>query len=576
MPAGKPRLSGRFVRDWLAPQWRWFALGALFSLVTAAAAFGYAEITTRAVDWLKDADPRVFTIAPIAMIGLVIVRSAAMYWQTQANNRGVQKATVEIQDKLFASLIGGDFARLQASASGEYVSQFANDMTLIREAALRVTTNLAKSTLTIAAAVAFMLSKDWALTVLLLVVYPIAFWPVVALGERIRKTSRRAQEQAGGMTALLGEAFQGGRTVKAYGLETYQRGRARAAFEERARLYLKILRSKALVDPFLEVVGGIALAGLFAFAGWRAMQGEATVGELIGFITAIGVASPEVRALGTLNSVVNEGLAAADRVYRAIDAPVEVHDRPGAVALDDVRGDVAFSDVHFAYPGGGSALAGLSFAAAAGETAALVGPSGAGKSTVFNLLLRLYDVSSGAVQVDGRDVRTVQLASLRRRMALVSQDAFLFDASVRENIALGAPGASDAEIRAAAQAAACDFIETLPQGWDTPAGEGGRNLSGGQRQRIALARALLSSAPILLLDEATSALDGESEARVQAALAGLAGRRTVIVIAHRLATVRRADRIFVVEGGRVTESGSHEALMAAGGAYARLAQHQLT
>lgn len=572
----KDRLSSRFVRDWLVPQWKWFALGAFFAAVTAACAWGYSQITSLATDWLSAGDKRIFNTAPIVIVGLVALRAPAMYWQTQANNHGVQNAIVKLQEALFGKLIEGDFARLQSKNSGEYVSQFANDMVLIREAALRVATNLAKSSLTILAAIIYMMMTDWLLTLFLLVVYPIAFYPVIQLGNRVRTSSRKAQEQAGTMTSILNEAFQGSRTVKAFGLEGYQKGRAHASFLERARLYMKVLRSKALVDPFLEIVGGVALAGLFMFAGWRSLTGDITVGDLLGIIVAIGIASPEIRALGTLNAVVNEGLAAAGRVYAVIDHKPLVADRADAKVLGRAKGQVEFDNVAFAYPGASPALNGLSFTAQPGETIAIVGPSGAGKSTVFNMLLRLYDAEGGAVRVDGQNIRDVQLASLRHNLALVSQDAFLFDATIRENIGLGRSGATDEQIKAAAQAAACDFIETLPGGWNAPAGEGGRNLSGGQRQRIALARALVSDAPTLLLDEATSALDSESEARVQQALANVAGKRTIIVIAHRLATVRRADRIYVVEGGRVVEAGTHDELVAKAGAYARLAALQLS
>lgn len=570
------RLSSRFVRDWLKPQLGWFGLGTLFAALMAACAFGYSYIISLATDWLKDGDQRVMWLAPIIIVALVLVRAPAMYGQTQANNHGVQKAVVKLQEALFARLMGGDFARLQAKASGEYVSQFANDMVLIREASLRVAANLAKSTLTILAAVAYMLLTDWLLTVVLLVVYPIAFMPVIQLGNRVRQSSQRAQEQAGELTAVLNEAFQGARTVKAFGLEAYQNARASAGFVERARLYMKVLRAKAMVDPFLEVVGGLALAGLFAFAGWRALSGDITVGELVGIIAAIGIASPEVRALGTLNAVVNEGLAAATRIYAVLDEPQGVADKPGAIAIGRATGRVQFENVRFSYPGADPALNGLSLDALPGQTVAVVGPSGAGKSTLFSVLMRLYEAGDGVVRIDGHDVRDVRMASLRANLALVSQDAFLFDTTIRENIALGRPGATEEQLRAAAEAAACDFIPALPGGWNAPAGEGGRNLSGGQRQRIALARALVSDAPILLLDEATSALDSESEARIQHALAGLAGTRTVIVIAHRLATVRRADRIFVIESGTVTEAGSHDDLMALGGTYARMVQHQLT
>ncbi len=573
---GRDRLLSRFAHDYLLPQWKWFFLGAVFAAIMAICAGGYSQITAHATDWLKDGDSRIFSVAPMVIMALVLVRAPAMYWQTQTNNRGVQNAVVKLQETMFARLIEGDFARLQSKASGEFVSQFANDMILIRDASLRVATSLAKSSLTIAAAVVYMLMTDWLLTVLLLIVYPIAFIPVVRLGARVRNSSRLAQEQAGALTAVLNEAFQGARTVKAFGLEGYQKGRAHRGFFERARLYMKVLRAKALVDPLLEIVGGLALAGLFAFAGWRALTGDISVGEVLGVVVAIGVASPEIRALGTLNGALNEGLAAASRIYAVIDEPQHVGDKPGAVALERVKGSVTFDGVMFGYDAEHDVLKGLSLEALPGQTVAIVGPSGAGKSTVFTLLLRLYEARGGAVRIDGQDVRQVTLASLRANIAFVSQDAFLFDTTIRENIALGRPGATEEQIQAAAKAAACDFIEKLPGGWNAPAGEGGRNLSGGQRQRIALARALVSEAPVLLLDEATSALDSESESRIQQALAALAGQRTIIVVAHRLATVRRADRIFVMEGGVTAEAGTHDTLLAKGAVYARMIQHQLT
>ena len=496
---------------------------------------------------------------------------------TVFNNTGVQRGLVDVQQAQFDSLVDGDFARLSGDASGEFVSRFINDVNAIRDAALRFANNFTKSIVTVIGALAIMLWLDWKLTLILLVVYPIAFGPVISLGNRVRKRSKQAQKQVGEVTSLLSEGFQSSRVVKAYGLEAYQKGRAGGGFIERSRLFLKVLTDRAAVDPILEVTGGIALAGILAFSGWRIAEGESSLGALLGIIGAIGIAAPELRALGTLNAVAQEGGAAADRVFEIIDAEPVIADRADARALGQVSGAIEFEDVYFSYPDGSPALKGLSLSAAPGETIALVGPSGAGKSTVFNLILRLYDPLSGSVRLDGQDVREVTGASLRAATALVAQDALLFDDSVGRNIGLGRIGASQSEIEAAAKAANCDgFIAALPEGYDTPAGEMGRNLSGGQRQRVALARAILRNAPVLLLDEATSALDAESEAKVQAALSEFARDRTTLIIAHRLSTVRAADRIIVIEDGRVVEQGSHDALMARGGAYKRLVELQLS
>ena len=554
------------------------------ALATAVCAMGYTLILKIMGDRLETsfgdggtADTSWILHICAAIVGLTAARSLTMYLMTLLNNTGVQRGLVSMQTHEFESLIDGDYARVTGDASGGFVSRFINDVNAIRDAALRFANNFTKSAATTLGCFCVMAWIDWQLTALVLAAYPIAIAPVISLGNRVRKRSRHAQKQVGEMTSLLSEGFQSARVIKAYGLESYQKGRARTGFAERSRLFLKVLADRAAVDPILEIAGGVALAGILGFAAWRISSGSMSLGDLLGFITALGVASPEIRALGTLNSVAQEGGAAADRVFEIVGMKPEMADRPGARRLGKVSGQVEFDNVAFSYPDGTRALNGLSFRADPGETVAIVGPSGAGKSTIFNLLLRLYDPESGAVRVDGEDIRTVTGDSLRANMGLVAQDAALFDDTVQANIALGRLGATKAEIEVAARAAfAHEFIMALPQAYQSPAGELGRNLSGGQRQRISLARAILRGAPILLLDEATSALDAESEARVQQALADFGRGRTVLIIAHRLSTVRAADRILVVEDGRVVEQGNHDTLMAAGGPYARLAKLQLS
>jgi subfamily B ATP-binding cassette protein MsbA len=338
---------------------------------------------------------------------------------------------------------------------------------------------------------------------------------------------------------------------------------------------MRMTKGRARVDPVLEVLGGLAVAAVIGFAGWRAAVGSNTIGNFTGFVAALLIASRPLRALGSLNAALQEGLAGLIRVFAVVDERAHITDAPNAIALPAGHGHVVFDDVHFVYPDGRVALAGLSFQAQPGATIALVGPSGAGKSTALALIPRLQDATAGAVQIDGADVRQVTLASLRDAIAYVSQDALLFDDTVAANIRMGRPGASEAEVEHAAEAAAAaDFIAALPLGYATRVGPGGQRLSGGQRQRVALARALLRNPRILLLDEATSALDTESEAAVQVALARLRQGRTTIVIAHRLSTVRDADLVVVMQNGRALEQGTHATLLDEDGLYARLVRSQ--
>ncbi len=581
------------------PHRNWFIGGTIFAVLTSLSAVGYGGVlafvgnaiqcqleggTGDACTFVQQSASAVglgasdgwVWLGIYTIIALTAVRAISLYAMNMLNNTGVQRGLVSIQSVQFDALTDGDYARVSGDNSGGFVSRFINDVNAIRDAALRFANNFTKSVVTIIGVLIALFIVDWQLALIILVVYPLALGPVIALGNSIRARSKKAQQQIGEVTALVSEGLQSARVVKAYGLEAYQKDRGKTGFAERSRLFLRVLSQRAAVDPVLEVVGGIAIAALLGFVSFRISAGTNTLGDLLGIIGLIGVASPEVRALGSITAVAQEGAAAADRVYDIIDAPASVSDKPDAVQITDASGRIEFTDVHFAYPDGTEALKGLAFATEPGETVAIVGPSGAGKSTIFNLILRLYDATSGSVQVDRHDVRDVDANSLRAATALVSQDTALFDDTIASNIALGRLSADAAEIEVAAKAAnAHEFILDLPGQYGAEAGEMGRNLSGGQRQRVALARAILRDAPILLLDEATSALDAESEAKVQSALSDFAVNRTTLIIAHRLSTVRAADRIIVVDDGCVVETGTHDELMALDGTYKRLVELQL-
>lgn len=575
-PTGE--LAARFWRDFLKPQGAKLGVAALLMAMVAAANTSYALVVRETGKALEAQSSQAIWIAPLLIVAVTAAKAIALFAQMALTQSIALKTLEGMQARMYGRLLEADFARLSGEAAGRLAARFTSDVERVREALTRAATNLLRDALTVVGGVAVMLYVDWLLAVLVLCVYPLAMQPVINLGHRLRKASRAAQEQMGDLTAFLNESFDGARLVKTYGLEAYQTRRGGAAFAERYRLGMKIARGRAGVEPILEVAGGLAFAGVLAFAAWRMTNTDFSIADLLAFITALGVMAPAVRAIGTLNAVAQEGFAAVERVFAVIDEEPAVIDPPGSPALQVSRAHVAFEGVTFRYAGTERpALTDLSFSAEPGKTTALVGPSGAGKSSVINLIPRLYDPTAGRVVIDGQDIASVSLDSLRRNIALVSQDATLFDDTIAANIAFGRPDASAQDIRAAAQAAAATvFIEATPEGFDTQVGPGGSRLSGGQRQRIALARAFLKDAPILLLDEPTSALDAEAEAQIQAALDRLASGRTTIVIAHRLATIRRADRIYVLDQGRVVEEGDDADLTARGGLYARLRALQFT
>lgn len=579
-------MISRLWRDYVSNHKATLFLAFFFMAVLAGTQASYVWLVTQIGDFAEGLDTAknategtmefAVKVAPL-VIGITALAGASMYVQSILTNKVALSTIRDLQVDMFKKTQRADYALFSRQASGSLVSRFINDVTILTNALLRTLTNLGRDLLTIIAVIAVMVWKDPILSGLVLIIYPLILIPLISLSRTLRGNSFDAQAQVGIVTSQLTESFTGARMVKTYGLEDDQDQRLHKTFTERLRLYLKLVTNQARVDPMMEVIGGLAIVGVIIAGTWRVLSGASTGWDVAGVFGGLVILAPRFRALGTLNNVIQEGLAALSRMFDLIDEQPKITNSPDARALIISGGSVKLDAVTFTYADGTQALSGVTLEAKPGQTIALVGPSGGGKSTIINLIPRLYDASSGSVSIDGQDVRDVTLESLRDNLALVSQDVTLFDDTVASNIRFGKLSASQEEIEDAAKAAAAhDFILALPQGYDTRVGEGGNSLSGGQRQRIALARAMLRDAPILLLDEATSALDAESEAQVQTALDRLSEGRTTIVIAHRLSTVRKADKIFVLENGEIVESGKHTSLMKKDGLYAKLRRLQFS
>ncbi|MGC9269476.1 ABC transporter ATP-binding protein [Acidiphilium sp.] len=572
-PQGSIALARRLWRDHVSHYRGRVALIIVATLIMSGTTALYPALIDRAFTMFAKRDPRILYQVPVIVFTVTIIKALAQYAQTLLTQQVVLGTIRRLQESMFAHLTNAELARVEREPPAALAARFTTDATVIREAMNRSVNGVADA-FTLVGLIATMIWIDWSLSLIAAVLYPLAGLPIQRIGRRIRRASGGMQEQMGETAALLNESFAQARTVRAYGLEAQERARADRAFEHLYRALMRMIRGRAALDPMLEVLGGLAIALVIGFAGWRHAAGASGIGNFTGFIAALLIASRPLRALGTMNAAVQEGMAGLDRVYRVIDEPDAVPELPGAGPLPPGPGRLEFRHVGFAYPDGRPGLRDLSFIAEPGRTLALVGTSGAGKSTALALIPRLYELDRGTILIDGVSIDQVALASLRAAIAYVGQDSLLFDDTVAANIGMGRPGATMDEIEAAAAAAAARFIADLPEGFATRVGVNGQRLSGGQRQRVALARALLRDPRILLLDEATSALDAESEAAVQAALARLRQGRTTIIVAHRLATVRDADQIVVMADGGVVECGTHEDLLAEGGAFARLVRAQ--
>ncbi len=506
-----------------------------------------------------------------AALAIALVKGIADYGEAVLMNRVGQRVIADVQIALFARLMRADLAYFHAHSSGTLISRFTSDAVLLRNAAANVLAAIGKDALTVIFLVGVMFYQDWLLALVSFFIFPVAIHPIVGIGRRMRRVTANTQSEVGQLTTLLSQTFQGARLVKAYGMEAYEERRAAALFERLFALIDRATRTRSRASPMMETLGGVAIAIVILYGGHQVIAGIRTPGAFFSFVTALLLAYQPLKSLANLNASLQEGLAAAHRLFQVLDVEPTIRDVPGAQPLRVGGGEILFDQVRFGYSPGAVALGGVSLAVPAGKTVALVGASGAGKSTILNLIPRFFEVEEGGIVIDGQDIRSVTLTSLRDAIAIVAQEVTLFDDTLRANIAYGRFGASIDDIEAAARAAGIDrFIRELPDGYDTQVGEDGVRLSGGQRQRIAIARAMLKDAPILLLDEATSALDSESERQVQTALRTLIRGRTTLVIAHRLSTVQGADLIHVVDRGRIVESGRHADLLARNGLYARL------
>lgn len=515
----------------------------------------------------------VWTMIAAAILGVFLIKGICDFFGNYLVNYAGLAGVRDLRNHVYRVVLNQSPAFFQTRHTGKLISSLVNDIERIQVALSHILADLLRQGFIVIALLWVLIQTDWRLALISLTVLPAVLIPTSRIGRRIRSTTRNAQDNLGDLTQILHETIEGNRVVKAFGMEAYEEGRFRAAADQLFRSNLKYVKQQAVSSPLIEIFGALTIVGLLTYVRGNQM----TPGQFTTFVVALLMLYQPVKRLNGIYNIFQQALGSSQRVFEYLAHPHDVAEAQGAATMAPFSRNVVFEGVSFHYPEHENepTLSGIDLTVNAGEVVAIVGPSGAGKSTLLNLLPRFFDPSAGRILVDGVDLKGLQLSSLRSQIAVVTQETFLFDETVFDNIAYGQPDTPPEQVERAAQAAiAADFIQAMPEGYQTNLGERGYRLSGGQRQRISIARALLKDAPILLLDEATSHLDTESEMLVQDALANLMKGRTVIVVAHRLSTIRSADKIVVIEDGKIVDIGKHDRLLASSPVYRRLFELQ--